>query len=62
VAEFDALTGAMTTGGVTLRQQIEKIVTRDLVFDVGADAINLLVPGGGIAVKVAKSIVDSRQQ
>jgi hypothetical protein len=62
VAEFDALTGAMTTGGVTLRQQMERIVTRDLIFDVGADAINLLVPGGGIAFKVAKSIVDSRQQ
>ena len=62
VAEFDGLTGAMTTGGATLRQQVEKMITPDLIFDVGADAINLLVPGGSIAVKVAKSIVDSRQQ
>ena len=62
MAEFDGLTGAMTTGGATLRQQVEKMITPDLIFDVGADAINLLVPGGSIAVKVAKSIVDSRQQ
>jgi hypothetical protein len=62
VAEFDGLTGAMTTGGIPLRQQVEKMITPDLIFDVGADAINLLVPGGSIAVKVAKSIVDSRQQ
>lgn len=62
VAEFDGLTGAMTAGGIPLRQQVEKMITRDLIFDVGSDAINLLVPGGSIAVKVAKSIVDSRQQ
>jgi hypothetical protein len=62
VAEFDGLTGAMTAGGIPLRQQVEKMITRDLIFDVGSDAINMLVPGGSIAVKVAKSIVDSRQQ
>jgi hypothetical protein len=61
VAEFDGLTGAMTTGGIPLRQQVGKIITPDLIFDVSVDAINLLVPGGSIAVKVAKSIVDSRQ-
>lgn len=58
VAEFDGLTGEMTAGGVTLRQQFEKIITRDLIFDVGADAANLLLPGSSIALKVAKSMVD----
>lgn len=27
----------------------------DLYFDVGVDAVDLLVPGGGIAIKLAKS-------
>jgi hypothetical protein len=59
VAEFDGLTGVMTSGGVTLRQQFEKMITRDLIFDVGADAANLLLPGSSIALKVAKSMVSS---
>lgn len=58
VALFDGLTGVMTSGGVTLRQQFEKIITRDLIFDVGANAADLLLPGSSIALKVAKSMVD----
>ena len=44
-----------------LRQQFEKMITRDLIFDVGADAANLLLPGSSIALKVAKSMVDSHK-
>jgi hypothetical protein len=62
VAEFDGLTGEMSTGGVALRQQVKGVLTRDLLFDVGADAVSLLVPGGGIAVKVAKAMVDRKRQ
>ena len=54
VAEFDGVTGEMTSGGVTLRQQVEKMMNRDLLFDVSAEAANLLIPGSGIAVRVAK--------
>lgn len=61
VAEFDGLTGEMSTGGITLREQVEKVMTRDLLFDVSADALNLLVPGSSIAVKVAKAVVDGYQ-
>jgi hypothetical protein len=59
VAEFDGLTGAMTSGGVTLRKQVDDVMTRDFLFDLTAEAANLLVPGGGIAVKVTKYMVDS---
>ncbi|MDD4653019.1 MAG: hypothetical protein PHQ34_12415, partial [Methanothrix sp.] len=61
VVEFDGLTGVMTSGGITLRQQFEKMITRDLIFDVGADAANLLLPGSSIAFKVAKSMVDGHK-
>jgi hypothetical protein len=60
VAEFDGLTGEMRTGGKTLRQQIGTMLTPDLLFDVGVDAVDLLVPGGGIAIKVAKAITARR--
>lgn len=56
VAEFDGLTGEMRTGGKTLRQQIGTMLTPEVLFDVGVDAVDLLVPGGGIAIKVVRAI------
>ncbi|HNU40131.1 MAG: hypothetical protein KBB04_02820 [Methanothrix sp.] len=62
VAEFDGLTGIMTTGGITLRKQVEKVITRDLIFDVGAMSANMLIPGAEIAFRIAKAVADSREQ
>ena len=58
VVEFDALTGEFNAGGKKLSAQIKGIVTRDLLFDITADAAGMLVPGGGIAVKLVKAVVD----
>lgn len=58
VLEFDALTGEMHSGGKKLSDQIKSIITRDLLFDVTADAAGMLVPGGSIAVKLVKAVVD----
>ena len=60
VAEFDGLTGEMRTDGKTLRQKIGTMLTRDVLFDVGVDAVDLLVPGGGIAIKVARAITSRK--
>jgi hypothetical protein len=62
VVEFDALTGEFHAGGKRLSAQFLKgIVTQDLLFDISADAVGMLVPGGGIAVKLVKAVVDSRK-
>lgn len=58
VVEYDALTGEMRGGGKRLADQIRGMVTRDLLFDVTADAVGMIVPGGGIAVKLVKAVVD----
>jgi hypothetical protein len=58
VLEFDGLTGEVHTGGKKLSDQIKGMVTRDLIFDVTADAAGLIVPGGSIAVKLVKAVVD----
>jgi len=58
VIEFDALLGDARTGGNKLSAQIKGIVTRDLLFDVTADAVGIIVPGGSIAVKLVKAVVD----
>ncbi len=60
VIEFNPLTGEITSGGKRFQDQIKGMLTRDLLFDVTADAVSLLVPGGGIAVKLVKAVVDRK--
>jgi hypothetical protein len=61
VIEFDALLGEMHSGGRKWSDQIKGIITRDLFFDVTADAVGMLVPGGSIAVKLVKAVVDRKK-
>jgi hypothetical protein len=58
ILEFDGLTGEVHTGGKKVNDQIKGMITRDLIFDVTADAAGLIVPGGSIAVKLVKAVVD----
>ena len=58
ILEFDGLTGEVHSGGKKLNDQIKDMVSRDLIFDVTADAVGLIVPGGSIAVKLVKAVVD----
>jgi hypothetical protein len=58
ILEFDGLTGDIHAGGKKLSDQFKGILTRDLIFDVTADAAGMLVPGGSIAVKLVKAVVD----
>jgi hypothetical protein len=57
VAEFDGVTGEMRNAK-SLRQQINLPVSRDALFDIGADTVGMIVPGGNIAVKLAKVALD----
>ena len=57
VVEIDAVTGAVRQGG-SLLPQLGRVITRDALFDIGADTVGLLVPGGSIAVKVARAALD----
>ena len=61
VIEFDPLTGEMHSGGKRWSDQIKSMVTRDLIFDITADAFGTLVPGGSIAVKLVKAVVDRKK-
>jgi hypothetical protein len=57
VVEVDALTGEVRTA-TSLKMQITRRVSRDALFDIGADTVGLLVPGGSIAVKLARVALD----
>jgi len=60
VVEIDALTGQMRQGQAVL-PQLKGMMTRDVLFDIGADTAGLLIPGGSIAVKVAKAAMDKNR-
>lgn len=60
IVEIDALSGAMTTGNRTFNEYLGKVLDTNFLFDVGADAAGILIPGGSIAVKVAKRYIDTR--
>jgi hypothetical protein len=57
VVEVDGLTGETKTA-TSLRIQINRHVSRDAVFDIGADTIGMIVPGGNIALKLARVALD----
>ena len=58
VVEYDAVTGELRTDGKTFQQYMGKLLDPEFLFDVGADTIDLLVPGGGLAVKLARKGLD----
>ena len=58
IVEYDGLTGQWQTGGKTFQQYMGKILDPDFLFDVGVETVDLLVPGGGLAIKLAKKGLD----
>ena len=58
VVEYDAVTSELRTDGKTFQQYMGKLLDPEFLFDVGADTIDLLVPGGGLAVKLARKGLD----
>ncbi len=58
VVEVDALTGEARPGTALRVSQLTRMVSRDALFDIGADTVGLIVPGGGIAVKLARVAID----
>ena len=61
IVELDAVTG-QTRPGQKLFVRVSQMVNRDTLFDIGADTVGLIVPGGSLAVKVAKLAIDQAEQ
>ena len=59
VIEVDSINGH-TQSGKPMMAQVKGLLNRDLLFDIGADTVGLFVPGGSIAVKLAKAAIDSK--
>jgi len=58
VVEVDALTGDTRTATDLKMSTLTRKMSKDALFDIGADTVGLIVPGGGIAMKLARLAVD----
>ena len=59
--EVDGLTGEFKPTGKTFGSHLKRYMTRDVLFDIGAETLNLVVPGGAIALKIGKAVADRRK-
>jgi hypothetical protein len=62
VAEFDGLSGQMHLGGKTLRQTISSKISRELLFDFGAEVAGMLVPGGYFAARLTQAALSDNKK
>ena len=62
VIEIDGVTGGMVSGGKMFQQYVGKFLDPDFLFDVGLDTVDLLVPGGGLAVKLARKGIEAAKK
>ena len=58
--EIDGLTGQIRQTNQLLPQIKGMMTNKEVWFDVGADTVELLVPGGGIAMKVARAVAERK--
>lgn len=59
--EVDGLTVEFKPTGKTFGNQLKHVMNRELLFDIGAETMNLVVPGGAIALKLGKAVADRRR-
>jgi hypothetical protein len=52
--EVDAVSLGYKSGGKALKQKMKELIFEPDLFDIGADAVSMLVPGGGLALKLAR--------
>lgn len=61
IVEIDGVTGSISSGNRIFREYLGKVLDQDFLFDIGADAAGLLIPGGSIAVKAARKYIGSKK-
>jgi len=57
----DAITGELQTQPSAAMAAVAKLLKPETLFDLGAETLNIIVPGGAIPLKVAKAIAEKRK-
>lgn len=58
ILEYDGVTAEMQGSGRTFQQYVGKMLEPEFLFDVGVETVSMLVPGGGLALKLAKQGIE----
>ncbi|MGM0600801.1 MAG: HEAT repeat domain-containing protein [Candidatus Rifleibacteriota bacterium] len=61
VFEIDGVTGKINEGRVLKNINSKEFMSEASLFDIGADAIGLVVPGGEIAAKIARAFIGRKK-
>lgn len=61
ILEIDGVTKTVSSGSRIFREYLGKVFDQDFLFDIGADAAGILIPGGSIAVKAARKYIGSKK-
>lgn len=62
ILEVDGLTGEVKSGSRIFSEYLGRALDQNFLFDLGADAAGMFIPGGSIAVKVAKRYLDTKKK
>ncbi len=60
VIEIDGLTGEVVEDGQWFRDKLDTVMSREMLFELGAEMASTVVPGGGFAVKVLGKLTQER--
>lgn len=58
VIEVNGLTGEVSENGQWFKDKLSKVMTREMLLDAGSELAGVLVPGGGIAVKIVGKLTE----
>ncbi len=62
IVEIDGLSGKVNFGNKTFKEYMGKALDQNFLFDIGADMAGTLIPGGSIAVKLARKVIDAKKK
>jgi hypothetical protein len=62
VVEVDALTGETKTGGATFEAYLGKALDPIFLLDIGAEAVNMVIPGANLAKMVLVKGIEARRK
>ncbi len=57
----DAVTGEIQTQPSAAMAAVAQLLKPETLFDIGAETLNLVIPGGAIPLKVVKALADKRK-
>jgi hypothetical protein len=58
VIEVDGLTGETVENGQWFKDRLDRVMTREMLFELGAEVAGGVVPGGGLAVKAIAKMTE----